>query len=31
MLQPMGTIDDAAQQIYATVRALLDAATAQSG
>jgi AcrR family transcriptional regulator len=31
MLQPMGTIDDAAQQIYTTVRALLDAATAQGG
>jgi AcrR family transcriptional regulator len=28
MLQPMSTIDDAARQIYATVRALLDAATA---
>ena len=31
MLQPMGTIDDAARQIYTTVRALLDAATAQGG
>jgi hypothetical protein len=31
MLQPMGTIDDAAQQIYTTVRGLLDAATAQGG
>ncbi len=31
MLQPMGTIDDAAQQIYTTVRALLDAAAPQGG
>jgi AcrR family transcriptional regulator len=31
MHQPMGTIDDAARQIYTTVRALLDAATAQGG
>lgn len=29
MLQPMSTIEDAAQQIYTTVRALLDAATKQ--
>jgi AcrR family transcriptional regulator len=31
MHQPMGTIDDAARQIYTTVRALLDAATAHGG
>lgn len=31
MLQPMSTIDDAAQQIYTTVRALLDTASAQGG
>ena len=31
MLQPMSTVDDAARQIYMTVRALLDAATAQGG
>jgi len=30
LLQPMSTIDDAAQQIYTTVRALFDAATAQA-
>jgi AcrR family transcriptional regulator len=31
MLQPMSTVDDAARQIYTTVRALLDAAAAQGG
>jgi AcrR family transcriptional regulator len=30
MLQPMGAIDDAVQQIYTTVRALLDAASAHA-
>lgn len=31
MLQPMSTIEDAARQIYTTVRALLDAATPLGG
>ena len=30
LLQPMNTTDDAVQQIYTTLRALLDAATAQA-
>jgi AcrR family transcriptional regulator len=30
LLQPMGTVDDAAQQIHLTLRALFDAATTQT-